>query len=141
MKLSASIHWHGLSVRQRLPEGDALFRVFGAQLKAALDHTDAARTVADASDIEPVLRVGEALTFLANPVLDRHLDVCRSDLPRPIIDDEFLRPQQFHAGRFMSTMKDRDTAARTFGAVGRRNELREMRFVGVGDEALGAVMT
>ncbi len=97
------------------------------------------RAMADAPDIEPVLRVGEALALLADPVLDRHLDVVEGDLPRPVIDDELLRPQQFHAGRFHVDDEGRDAATRALGAVGCGNELRVMRLVGVADEALGAV--
>ena len=85
---------HGLAVGQRLAEGDALLGVARAELEAALDHADAARAVADAADVEPMLRVAEALALLADAVLDRHLDVLESDLPRPVVDHQFLRAQQ-----------------------------------------------
>ena len=70
-----------------------------AELEAALDHAHAARAVPDSSDVQPMLRMAEAVAFLADAVFDRYPDVFEGDLPWPVVDHEFLGAQQPHTGR------------------------------------------
>jgi len=86
-----------------------------------------------------MLRMSEAFALLADPILDRHLDVVERDFPRPVVDDELLRSQQAHAGRFHIDDKRRDTAARSSGAVVAAISCVKMRVFGAGDETLGAI--
>src|ERR1700683_1155831 len=93
----------------------------------------------DPTDIEPMLRVFEAVAFFADAVLNRHFDVFEGDLPRAVVDDQLLRAQKLHARRFHIDDESRDAAVRALGAIGRGDELRVMGVIGAGDEAFDAV--
>ena len=90
-------------------------------------------------DVEPVLRVLEAVAFLADAIRDRHLDVLEGDLPRAVVDHQLLCPHQGHAGRLHVDDEGGDPAMRSLLAVGGGDQLGVVRLVGAGDEALGAV--
>src|SRR6185369_10043404 len=110
-------------------ERHALFGILRAKLEAALDHADGASAVPYPSDVQPMLRVAEAVAFLADAVLDWHPDVLERDLPWPVIDHEFLGAQQVHAGRLHVDDERGNAAVRALRTVGRRDQLREMRLV------------
>src|SRR5262249_16654682 len=99
----------------------------------------AARAVPDAADAEPMLRVAEAVAFLADAVFEGYLDVLEGDLPGPVIDHEFLGAQQANAGGLHVDDEGGDAAMRALGAVGGGSQLCVMRLVRTSDESFRAV--
>ena len=129
----------GLAFGERLAEGHPFLRIAGAQLQAALHHADAARAVPDAPGADPVLGEPEPFALLADAVLHRDPHVLEGDLPGPVVHHRFLRSEQRHAGRIHLHQEPGNAAARAFLPIRRGEDLREIRFVGAGDESFGAV--
>ena len=130
---------HRLTLGQFFTERGALPGIGSAEFKTALDHTDAARPVADAPGADPVLGELEAFALAADHVFNRNTHVLERDLPGPVMHHGFLGTQQFDTGRIHVDEEGRDTAAGAFFPVCRRDHLGEIGLGRAGDISLHTV--
>ena len=147
-RLHVDIHVHqlplnGLALRQRLAEGDALFRPLDRHVQGPLHLAQRVRTAQQpVVDGEPALAQPESVAYLAEhvglrntAVLEVH-DVLRRVRTEPGLDSGLL---DMHAGIVPLDQEHRDSATLPLLGVGHRLHHDHVGFRSAGYPHLGAV--
>src|SRR5829696_9362121 len=142
VQLDITVNQHELDrlpFRQRFAEGHALLGITRRHLEAAFGDAKGTRAMLDAPDADPLLAELKSLAFRAYSICGRNANIVEHDFAGTVAHHGFVSGRDFDTRCVHIHQEARDAAARAFGAVGCRHDLREVGLVGVTDEAFHAV--